>query len=431
MITTADDDILLELFHAGLAAVDPALRLPPALAALPSARGRTLLLGYGKAAAPMAEAAATAAALPAPLEGLIVTPTGYGPERPIAGIEACEGGHPVPDANSEAAARKMLALARSTTSGDRILFLASGGGSACLALPQPPLNLRQKQAIVRHLVLSGAAIAEINTVRKHLSAIKGGRLAAAAGTGAQLTLVISDVVGDDPALVASAPSLPDASDRGAAREILNRVGAPHRDVWEAVLAGSGSKTPTPGSLPGVAEVIARGADALSAAGKAATPAGYRVHDLGDRITGEAREVGAEHARRALALKAQGGRHLLLSGGELTVTVRNPDGRGGPNLEYLAGLALVLNGAAGIRALACDTDGRDGATDVAGGRVEPDFPRRTFELGLDPAALIEANRTLDLFAPLDSLIRTGPTRTNINDFRAILVEAHGDEKEEQR
>jgi len=419
MQMAADDDFLLELFRCGLAAVDPARRLPPALAALPPVRGRTLVLGYGKAAAPMAEAAV--AALPAPLEGLIATPPGYGPERRIAGITACEGGHPVPDAASEAAARRMLLLVRSTGPEDRILFLASGGGSACLALPQPPLSLAQKQAIVRHLVLSGVPIGDINTVRKHLSAIKGGRLAAAAGTRAHLTLVVSDVVGDDPALVASGPSLPDASGHSAAREILEHVDAPHRDIWEAVLDEPGTEPPMPECLPGAVDVVARGADALAAAAEAAMAAGYQVNDLGDRIAGEAREVGAAHARRALSLKAAAGRHLLLSGGELTVTVRSLEGRGGPNLEYLAGLALELDGADGIRALACDTDGRDGASDAAGGRVGPDFLRRARKLGLDTVPLLEANRTLDLFAPLGALIRTGPTRTNVNDFRAILVE----------
>jgi len=410
---------LRALFEAGLARVRAGECLPPALDGLAPAAGRTWVLGYGKAAAAMARAARRV--LTGSIAGAVVTPYGYAGAPPGGGIEAREAGHPVPDEASLAAAERMLTLARAAKAEDRILFLASGGGSACLAAPQPPLELAQKQAVIRHLVLSGAAIGAINTARKHLSAVKGGRLALAAGTRNLQTLVVSDVTGDDPATVASGPSLPDATTRAEAGQVLDSWNAPYRAAWESLLADPAGETPKPGDIPETARVIAAGRHALEAAAEKARGEGLTVHNLGDRVTGEARDIGAAQARQALALKEQGGSHLLLSGGELTVSLGESGERGGPNLEYLAGLMLTLEAAPGIAALAADTDGYDGAGGHAGGFLTPDSLERARALGLDPQALLAGNASYDLFAGLEDLLITGPTETNVNDFRAVLVE----------
>ncbi len=420
-----EKDLLLRLLRIAVAAVHPDCVLPAALPRRPPP-GRTLVLGAGKAAAAMA--ACLARHLDPPFAGAVVVPHGHALSAPGGGIELLEAGHPLPDAGSVAAARRMHHEVARLGPDDRLIFLASGGGSATLTLPAPGLSLAEKRDIVDHLLRRGVPIAVINAVRKHLSAIKGGRLGAeAAARGAELwTLAISDVVGDDPAAIASGPTIPDPTTVDDARAALRMVKAPHAAVWERLLDAPGAETPEPGDVAGETCLLASGATALTAAAKAARAAGHAVHDLGDRIEGAAPDVARGHAELARRLKAAGGRHLVLSGGELTVC-RDGDtgGRGGPNLEYLAALALALEGASGIHALAVDSDGFDGTSGAAGGIVAPDSLARAREQGLDPAALLAAHDSRRLFAALGDLVETGPTGTNVNDLRFILVEGDAD------
>jgi hydroxypyruvate reductase len=303
------------------------------------------------------------------------------------------------------------------TADDMLLALVSGGGSSLLTLPAPGLSLEDKRAVTTALLRSGAPIGEINTVRRHLSAIKGGRLAAAARPARVVSLVISDVPGDDPRQVASGPTLADGSTPSDALAVLARWNIdPPAAVREHLSRASAPVAPA--AEP--ARVIATAGQALDAAAAAARVAGVEPLVLGDALEGEARELGREHAALALRLQGQGGVRVILSGGETTVTVRARGGRGGRNAEYLAGLALGLDGAPGVHALACDTDGVDGTEDNAGALVGPDTLARARALGLDPAALLEANDAWSLFAALGDLVVTGPTRTNVNDFRAVLV-----------
>ncbi|RMF17683.1 MAG: DUF4147 domain-containing protein [Alphaproteobacteria bacterium] len=425
-------DLLTELFEAALEAVRAERRLPPVWrelleneadeAATGPARA-TILIAYGKAAGPMARAALDL--IDPPVRGLVVAPYGY-----LAGfltdvsddIETIEAGHPVPDAASERAALRALALARSATADERAVFLASGGGSAAMAAPRPPLTLAAKREIVRHLVLSGAPIEEINLARRHLSAVKGGRLARAASAAARhWTLATSDVVSDDPALIASGPSIPMREDPQAASAILERWDAPHVPLWRAALAEG--ETSCEGNVlpPSDVRVIARGADALAAASARATRDGWQVHDLGAAVTGEADEVARRHADLVRRLHRTGGRHLIVSGGELTVRIGTaPHGEGGPNLEYLAALMIALDGLEGVHALAADTDGRDGSGGQAGGWIHPDSLKRARMLGFDPAASLARHETRALFSALGDLLEPGPIPINVNDFRAILI-----------
>ena len=409
--------LLRRLLDAGLARVAPRHCLPPHLPATPP-RGRTLVLGAGKAAAAMAASVAEAA--PWPVSGLVVTRYGHTVGHAIDGIEVIEAGHPVPDDRSQAAAVRMLAHARGLTPDDRLIFLASGGGSAVLSLPVDGLAFADKQALIRHLVLSGAAIGDINCVRKHVSAIKGGRLAQATAAGEILTYVLSDIPGDDPSDVASGPTLPDRSTLAQARSVIDRFGAPKPELITRLLADPANETlkPRAGSHPCV--VIATADDCLAAAQAAAEREGLEVINLGGALQGEANELGREHAALARRVKRDGRRAVILSGGEVTVRVRNRDGAGGPNLEYLAGLARALDGLDGVFALACDTDGIDGSGDAAGGVVTPSTLDRAAAAGQDAAVCLAANRTYRLFSAIDDLIITGPTLTNVNDFRAIVV-----------
>ncbi|MFQ5348405.1 MAG: glycerate kinase [Rhodothalassiaceae bacterium] len=412
--------LLVRLLEAAIAAVHPDRVLPAALPRRPP-RGRTLVLGAGKAAAAMA--ACLARHLDAPFAGAVVVPHGHGAAR-AGDIALLEGGHPLPDAGSVAAARRFLDEAARLASGDRLIFLASGGGSAALALPLPGLSLARKRDIIAHLLAGGTPIAAINCARRHLSAIKGGRLGAGAtARGAELwTLLVSDVAGDDPAAIASGPTIPDPTTVDEARAVLRSSGAPHAAVWEPLLAASSAQTPKPGEFAGEVRLLASGATALAAAADVARAAGCTIHDLGDRIAGEARDVARAHAELARRLRAAGGRHLVLSGGELTV--RREDrtgGRGGPNLEYLAALALALDGVPGVHALAADSDGTDGTSGAAGALVSPDSLARAQALGLDAAALLAAHDSRRLFAGLGDLVETGPTGTNVNDLRFILIE----------
>ncbi|HZD26918.1 MAG TPA: glycerate kinase [Alphaproteobacteria bacterium] len=409
--------LLRAMFDAAVTAADPRHCLPPHLPAPPT--GRTVVVGAGKAAASMAQA--VEAHWPGELTGLVVTR--YGHALPTKRIEVVEAAHPVPDDAGLQAAERILALAGELGAEDLLLALISGGGSALLTLPAPGLSLADKQAVNRALLRCGARIDEINTVRKHLSAIKGGRLAAAAAPARLCALLISDVPGDDPAVIASGPTVPDPSTLAEARAILDRYDIEPPAAVAAHLDRPDSETPKPGDpcfAGSHAVIVARPQQSLEAAAELAREAGYAVELLGDDLEGEARALGAEHARLALRRRGEGRRLAILSGGETTVTVKG-GGRGGRNVEYLAGLALEANGAAGIHALACDTDGIDGTEDNAGAVVAPDSLARARAAGLDPAAMLEDNDAYGLFRALGDLVVTGPTLTNVNDFRAILIE----------
>ena len=408
---------LAALFDAALAAASPRLVLPQHLP--PPPRGRTALLGYGKAAAEMA--CAFEAHWPSAYEGFAVTR--YGHSAPCRTIEVVEAGHPVPDAAAVAAADRALALAAGLGADDLLLCLASGGGSALLAKPAPGIGLEQKQALTRSLLACGASIGEINCVRKHLSAIKGGRLAAAAAPAPVVTLAISDVPGDDPATIASGPTVADPTDGEDASAILARYGIATAAAVDAVLSGPAGKTPD--TLPNTRfEIVARARDALEAAARAAEKAGIAARILGDDLAGEARELGAAHAALALeAARTASGPVALLSGGETAVTLPRPGfGRGGRNTEYLLALAAALDGAPGIWAIACDTDGIDGTENAAGAILAPDSLARAAAAGLDARKALARHDSYGFFSALDDLVVTGPTRTNVNDFRAILIGA---------
>jgi glycerate 2-kinase len=422
----APREFLRALFDAALAAADPRRAVAAALPALVS--GCTVVVGAGKASAAMARAFETA--WPGELSGLVVTRHGHA--VPCERIEIVEASHPVPDAAGQRAAQRILDLARGLGPDDQLVCLISGGGSALLALPAPGLTLADKQAVTRALLRSGATIGEINTVRKHLSAIKGGRLAAAAAPARIVTLAISDVPGNDPAVIASGPTVPDPSTFAAARLVLSKY---HIDEPKSVIAhldAAADETPKPGDP--VFEkaqyiLIASPQQALDAAADAALAVGVAPIVLSDRIEGEARDIGLMHA--AIALQLAAGRFrigadavtlpaVLLSGGETTVTVHG-EGRGGRNSEFLLSLATALNGVEGIAAVACDTDGIDGTEDNAGAILLPDSIARAAAAGVSIKAALAANDAYGFFRALGDLIVTGPTLTNVNDFRAILIQ----------
>ncbi|MET3666083.1 glycerate kinase [Caulobacter sp. 1776] len=411
---------LMDLFNAALDAVSARAAMPRHLPT--AARGRTVLLSIGKAADAMARVALER--IGAEVTGLVVTRYGHlepGP-RP-QGLEVIEAGHPVPDNNSQRAAQRALEMAHGLTAHDQLLVLLSGGGSALMSSPAPGVSLADKQAVTRTLLQSGATIGEINCVRKHISRIKGGRLAQAAGPAKVTTLIISDVPGDDPSFVSSGPTTPDATTLEMAREILHRYGVAAPPSVTAALDDPSNETPVSDSL-GLAGaetlIIARARDALAAAAKRAEAMGFVVSGLGDQLQAEARHLGASHAALARRLGADGKPRAIISGGETTVTVTNKAGRGGRNLEYLLGLAIALQGAPDICALACDTDGIDGTDDAAGAIVLPDTLVRAKQVGVDPVQYLRANNAYAFFEALGDLVITGPTRTNVNDFRAILV-----------
>ncbi len=413
-------NFLRSLFDAAVAAADPLEVVPPHLPAPP--RGRTLVVGAGKASAKMARAVedhGTGA-----LEGLVVTR--YGHAVPCRRIEIMEAAHPVPDAAGEAAARRILDLVRGAGEEDRVIALFSGGGSALCTLPAPGLTLADKQAVNRALLRSGATILEINCVRKHLSAIKGGRLAVAAWPAPVRALLISDVPGDDPAVIASGPTVADPTSFSDALAILEKYGIREPRAVIRHLREAREETPKPGD-PRLSRteniIVARPQQSLEAAARRAQAEGVRPLLLGDAIEGEAREVGRVMAGIAWSVRRHG--HplpppcVLLSGGETTVTVHGR-GRGGRNVEFLLALALALEGAAGVWAVAADTDGVDGAEEVAGAVITPDTLTRAARLGLDPRAFLADNDAHAFFAALGDQLVTGPTLTNVNDFRAILV-----------
>jgi len=419
--------LLESLFRAAVEAAHPAAVLPPNLPE-PPPRGRLIILAAGKAAGSMTEIAERhyLARLPqGRLAGLAVTRHGYG--RPTRDIPVIEAGHPLPDAAGISATKRALALADAADADDLVLVLLSGGASANWIAPAAGLALEEKQAVTRALLRSGAAIGEMNAVRKHLSRIKGGRLAARAHPAKLVTLAISDVPGDDPAVIGSGPTVPDPRTLAEARAIVRRYRLDLPDAVTRALADPGNETPKPGDevFAGSSyRIVARPADALRAAETRASAAGYECIVLGDRLQGEAREVAAEHARLAIELSAQGRRAAILSGGELTVTLRG-SGRGGPNQEYALALAVHLAGTAGIAALAADSDGTDGGggspDDPAGAFVDPTTTARARAAGLDPAAFLADNDSTGFFNGIGDLFEPGPTFTNVTDFRAIIVD----------
>jgi len=411
---------LAGLFEAAVAAVHPARVVPPALP--PRPKGRALVLGFGKGAAAMA--AAVEAAWGDRVEGFVVTRYGHG--VPLASIECLEAGHPVPDTASREAAARMLALAASLGAEDRLVCLASGGGSALLTAPAAGLDLADKVTVNKALLRSGASISEMNCVRKHLSAVKGGRLALAAGTAPITTIVISDVPGDDPSVVGSGPTLPDPTTRQQAQEILARYGIAVPEAVARRLADPASETPKPGHprFSNCDAIVAATAQTmLDAAAAHAAAHGVRSLVLSNAMEGEAVAVARFHADLVRQARAHGQPAptplLLLSGGETTVTVRG-HGRGGRNGEFLLGLGLALDGMADVHALAADTDGIDGSEDNAGAFLDPQTLLRARAAGLDPVAALAGNDSYAVFAASGDLLVTGPTRTNVNDLRAILV-----------
>ncbi|NQV46489.1 MAG: glycerate kinase [Rhodospirillaceae bacterium] len=416
-----DNDLLRRLFDGAVAAADPALTLPGHLPPRPS--GRTIVIGAGKGAASMARAVEDNWS--GDLEGLVITR--YGHAVPCRRIEVVEAAHPVPDAAGENAAGRILEMVSGLGEDDLVLCLISGGGSALLSRPAAGLTLADKQALNGALLKSGATISEMNCVRKHLSAIKGGRLAVAAAPARVVTLAISDVPGDDPAVIASGPTVADPTSLGDARAVLEKYRIEPGRAIAAVLADGGSETPKPGDgrLANTQTIlIATPQMALEAAARIARTAAIEPLILGDSIEGEARVVAAEHAELALGYQAVGAAVkpplVLLSGGETTVTVAG-NGRGGRNAEYMLAMAIALDGRAGISAIACDTDGIDGSEDNAGCVIGPDTLARARALGLDAAAMLANNDAYGFFSALGDLVMTGPTLTNVNDFRAILVQ----------
>ena len=411
---------LRALFDAAVAAALPEVCVPPHLPAAP--RGRTLVIGAGKAAASMAQAVERH--WPGELSGLVVTR--YGHAVPCSRIEVVEASHPVPDAAGREAARRILDRVRGLSADDLVICLISGGGSALLAAPAEGLTLEHKQAVNKALLKSGANITEMNCVRKHLSAIKGGRLAAACAPAQVVTLLISDVPGDDPSVIASGPTVPDPTTFADALSVLKKydISEPHEAI--AYIERGAEETPKAGDprLAGNRTImISTPQMSLEAAARVARDAGIAPVILGDSIEGESRDVALVMAgiARQIAMRDQPAAKpcVVLSGGETTVTVRGK-GRGGRNAEFLTALAVALDGHPGIHALACDTDGIDGTEDNAGCILAPDSLARAAALGHSAKAHLADNDGYGLFAVLGDLIVTGPTLTNVNDFRAILV-----------
>ena len=417
--------LLLGSFRAAVAAADPIEILPGHLPAPP--RGRTLVVGAGKAAASMALAVERNWPAAAPLEGLVITRYRHG--LPMKRIRVVEAGHPVPDATGEAASREILEKAKGLAPDDLLLVLVSGGGSALLGLPAEDISMETLKTTTVSLLRSGAPIEAMNIIRKHLSAILGGRLAAATQARV-LALIISDVTGDDPTHIASGPCAPDPTTFQDALDVLEhwRVAVPAsvREHLERGARGDIPETPKPGDAVFARSenrVVATAQNSLRAASEFFRSRGIPAAILGDSVTGEASEVAKVYGAftRQIARYDEPYRPpvALVSGGECTVTVRG-DGRGGRCTEFLLSLAIDLNGLAGVHALACDTDGIDGSEDNAGGLLAPDSLARAARLGLDARGLLARNDAYGFFSGLNDLVITGPTRTNVNDYRAILI-----------
>ena len=430
--TTQPNEFLAELYAA---AVKRALPLHNTATYLPPPpKGRTVVLGAGKAGGAMAQAVEALWPADKPISGLVVTRYGHTPERPAGladRIEVVEASHPVPDAAGLAAAERILALTQGLTADDLVLCLISGGGSALLTLPADGLTLEDKQRINKDLLNSGAGIGEMNCVRKHLSRIKGGRLAAACAPAQVVTLTISDVPGDDPSVIASGPTVPDMTTCADAWAILQRYKIEVPAAIEAALKAGALETPKPSPVwdKQPVHLIATPQQSLDAAAELARAAGLNAYVLSDELEGESREVGKVHA--ALARAAAHGKGpfqkpcVILSGGETTVTIRKqapgtPKGRGGRAGEFCLGLAVALQAQADVWAIAADTDGIDGIEDNAGARVTPDTLARAEAAGVKAADCLDRNDAYGFFDAVGDLVVTGPTHTNVNDFRAILV-----------
>ncbi|MCS4293702.1 hydroxypyruvate reductase [Comamonas sp. BIGb0152] len=424
---------LLDLYRSAVLRAQPLHSLAQYLPKPP--KGRTVVLGAGKAGGSMAQALEALWPQDAPLSGLVVTRYDHIPPRPqglAQRLEVVEAAHPVPDAACLAAAERILALTEGLTADDLVLCLISGGGSALLTLPAEGMDLQEKQRINQALLESGAAIGEMNCVRKHLSRIKGGRLAAACHPAQVVTLTISDVPGDDPSVIASGPTVPDASTCADALAVLNRYQISVPDSVRAALEDGRLETPKPGD-PRFAghevHLIATPQQSLDAAAAAARAAGIAAYVLSDEIEGESRDVGKVHAALARAVARHGAPFakpcVILSGGETTVTIRPRQpgaakGRGGRAGEFCMGLAQALQGQGNVWALAADTDGIDGVEDNAGARVAPDTLQRAANQHLRLSEHLDRNDAYGFFGALEDLVVTGPTHTNVNDFRAILV-----------
>ena len=424
-----DPEVLLRrMFDAAIAAAQPALCLPAHLPQPP--KGRLVVIGAGKASAAMARAVEDN--WPGPLEGLVVTRYGYG--VPCKRIEIVEAAHPVPDAAGIEAAQRILKMVQGLSEDDLVLALISGGGSSLLAAPGPGLTLQDKQAVNKALLKSGANISEMNCVRRHLSALKGGRLAAACHPAKVVTLLISDVPGDDPIDIASGPTVPDPTTCEDALGIIRRYGIDVPPNVLGLLTSGEGESIKPGDerLAGIdTRMIATPQMALEAAAKVARQAGVPAYILGDSIEGEARDVGKVMAGITLQVAQRGQPFqppcVLLSGGETTVTVRGA-GRGGRNVEFLLSLAVDLDGAAGVHVIAGDTDGVDGQEEIAGACIAPDTLERAWGLGLNPRDRLADNDGHGFFEALGDAVITGPTLTNVNDFRAILIAGSANKKD---
>lgn len=422
MAPAIDPPIFLRsLFDAAIAAARPDIVVPRALPPRPA--GRVVVLGAGKASAAMAAAVETAWG--DDLEGLILTR--YGHAVPTRSIEVVEAAHPVPDAAGAAGAARLLALAESLTEGDTAVCLISGGGSALATLPAAGLSLEDKLAVNRQLLACGASIGEINAVRKHLSAIKGGRLAAAIAPARCLSFLISDVPGDDPDVIASGPTVPDRSTLAEARAVIEKYGLAVPAAVTRRLADPAAETPKPGDPVfdgNQTTIVAAPQQSLEAAAALAMEAGVTPIVLSDRMEGEARDIGGAHAAIARQIRDRGqpavAPAVILSGGETTVTMRGQGGRGGRNTEFLAGFVQAAAGCPGIYALAGDTDGIDGSEDNAGAWCGPDTAAIAAAAGWRVADALARNDAYGFFQAAGTLVETGPTLTNVNDFRAVLV-----------
>ena len=419
---------LRALFDAAIARAVPGAGLAAFLPKPP--KGRTLVLGAGKAGGSMAAAVAGLWPADAALSGLVVTRYDYVPQayKDTPGrIEVVEAAHPVPDEAGRRAARRIADLAQGLTADDLVLFLVSGGASALLALPAEGLTLDEKQAVNKALLKSGAAIDEMNCVRKHLSAIKGGRLAARCAPARVVTLLISDVPGDSPQVIGSGPTVPDSTTCADALRILKRYGIEIPAAARHGLESGAYETPKPGDscfAGHEVHMVSTPRQSLDAAAALAREAGIAAHVLSDEIEGESRDVGKVHAALARYVARHGQPFskpcVVLSGGETTVTVAAKGGRGGRGSEFLLSAAIALQGEAGVHVLAGDTDGIDGVEDNAGAVVTPDTLARAAGLGLKAQEFLDRNDAYNFFEPLGDLVVTGPTFTNVNDFRAMLI-----------
>ena len=421
MTATPDPRALLrQMFDAAVASAQPALCLPPHLPEPP--KGRTIVIGAGKASAAMARALEDH--WPGPLEGLVVTRYGY--EVPCERIEIVQAAHPVPDEAGLVASRRIAEKVTGLTEDDLVIALISGGGSSLLVAPADGLTLDDKRAVNAALLASGASITEMNCVRRHLSALKGGRLGALCHPARVVTLLISDVPGDDPRDIASGPTVADPTSCADALAIVDRYRMPVPEAVRRLLESGACESVKPGDprlARSEARMITAPQIALEAAARVAREAGVATHILGDSLEGEARDLGKAMAgiARQVALRGQpfAAPCVLLSGGETTVTVRG-SGRGGRNVEFLLSLAVALDGLPGVHAIAGDTDGVDGAEEIAGAHVTPDTLARAWAAGVNPRASLDANDAHTFFSGLGDSVVTGPTLTNVNDFRAIYV-----------